>query len=199
MEYFSGNFYLRLMTSLLFILLLSMFSTSFAQSRWSDDLSEFDEEIYFIDGIAHHVEDEEFVAITDLRASSYGRFFNLQEYTMAIFTAEFDVKIGGGGGADGMVFGWVHEYDYEPTNGGSLCFLNSEGFGIEFDGYTNGNYNDPNNQHIALLRDNVQNHLEVYNAEQGEIECNEWRHVRVTNLLGHVQVFWNDELIIEEF
>lgn len=188
---------IKLMLTLLILLFACGNFPVFAQSRWETDFSEFNEDDYYIGGIGYWNQEDEFFVLTDLTGYESGRLFDLREYPMAIFTAEFDILVGGGSGADGMAFGWLYEYDYEVNVGGALDLLASRGFAVEFDCYSNNNYGDPNAQHIALLRDNVENHLAICQLNEGVIECNDWRHVEVTNFLGHVQVFWEGERIID--
>ena len=177
--------------------LLFLPNSASAQGGWVEDFSDFDPDLYHIGQNAYCNEDEEHFVLTEAAGGQSGRIYTLDQYPVAIFTAEFDVFIGGGGGSDGMAFAVALDYDYQATGGGDLNLLGMEGIALEFDTYFNGNHNDPNEEHIALVMNGPGNHLAVWQVNQGDIDCNEWRHVRVINVMGEVLVFYNDELIIE--
>ncbi|MBT3231439.1 MAG: T9SS type A sorting domain-containing protein [Calditrichaeota bacterium] len=167
----------------------------YGQGVWVEDFSEINEDDYHIGDDAYWSQDDEFLVLTEAQASLAGRIYTIQEYPMAIFTAQFDIRIGGGGGADGMTFAWIADYNYQRVNGGALNFRGVDGFAVEFDCYPG--QNDPNGQHIGLVQDDVINHLDTWVTNEGELEDNEWHTVRVVNFLGLVQVFWEDELVLE--
>lgn len=107
------------------------------------------------------------------------------------FTAEFRYRVGGGSGADGFVFMFYKYWDYEPGIGGYLGFLcrpvekpcqrdDAPGYGVEFDNYLNSRevygMGDPSPDHIALIKDHVNNHLAYVNDSR--TEDNIWHRVK---------------------
>ncbi len=193
----SSKYMLGLVVSCVVLSLLIIPNTLFAQGGWIEDFSEFDEDLYHIGQNAYCNEDEEHFVLTETVAGQMGRIYTLDQYPVAIFTAEFDVFIGGGGGSDGMSFAIALEPDYQPTGGGDLNLVGMQGIALEFDTYQNGNHGDQNEEHIAIVLNGPGNHLAVWQVNRGDIDCNEWRHVRVINVMGDIQVFYEDELIIE--
>ena len=168
-----------------------------AESTWITDFSQFNEDDYYEGRNSYWDEDEENYVLTEPQGSLQGRIFYRQDFNMAIFTADFDIYIGGGDGSDGMTFAWVADYEYEGGGGGYLDFHNAEGFAVEFDTYPNREFNDPNEEHIGLLEDDVSNHLDSWQTNVGELDCDDWRHVTVSNFLGHIEVTWEDEVVID--
>jgi len=187
--------HLTLLLALAFIVIYS--GEIAAQARWVEDFSDFNEDDYHIGQAAYWDDDDEWFVLTEVVQGQSGRLYKLQEFPMAIFNAEFDIFIGGGGGSDGMAFAWVVDFDYQPSGGGELNIQGMEGFAIEFDTYPNGNHQDPNEEHLALVRNGVDQHLAVWQVERGVLDCNEWRHVTVTNFLGHIVVTWEGEEVID--
>ena len=108
------------------------------------------------------------------------------------FTAEFRYRVGGGTGADGFVFMFYKDPNYEPGIGGYLGFLcrpvekpcprnDAPGYGLEVDNYLNSEeaygMADPSPNHIALLKDDINNHL-VY-VNDSRTEDDKWHQVRL--------------------
>jgi hypothetical protein len=95
------------------------------------------------------------------------------------FTAEFRYKVGGGSGADGFVFMFYKNTDYEPGIGGYLGFLcrpvekpcprnEAPGYGLEFDSYFNSK--------------------EVY-VNDSRVEDNQWHNVKLIVKEQNIKVF----------
>jgi surface antigen len=118
------------------------------------------------------------------------------------FTAEFRYKAGGGTGADGIVFMFYKKKDYKPYDGGALGFTappggpNSPtavpGYGIELDNWYNDDFNDPSANHIALIKDHVNNHLRYINDERTEDYA--WHSVKIIVGKSIIEVYIDDEL-----
>ena len=103
----------------------------------------------------------------------------IEQDTMAI---DFRYKAGGGSGGDGFVVMVYKDKKYTPAVGGELGFmgegdLDVTGYGIEFDSYKNLAYNDPSNNHIALIRNHVDDHIEQ--VHDYKVNDNEWHTVKV--------------------
>jgi hypothetical protein len=117
------------------------------------------------------------------------------------FTIEFKYKVGGGTGADGLTLMFYKDKDYEPGNGGRLGFNSvsdegASGYGIEFDNYENPDSccTDPNERHIALIRDSAANHLRW--VEDPRTEDNLWHQVMVEVSAQSIEVYVDGNQVI---
>ncbi len=82
------------------------------------------------------------------------------------------------GGADGITVAFYADYDYVMRGGEQLAFTDSKGYGIELDTYCNAlTQNDPEYNHIALIKEKTSNHL--LEAELLESEDEQWHHLEV--------------------
>ncbi len=125
-------------------------------------------------------------------------------------TIEFSYKIGGGNGADGLIFMFYKDWDYEPGIGGFLGFhcrevekpcprKSAPGYGIEFDNYYNSKEEygkdygegDPSPNHIALLKDFIGNHL--IHVNDTRTEDNIWHNVQLIVQNNNITLFIDDE------
>lgn len=137
----------------------------------------------------------------------------LKNNISSTFTVEFDYKIGGGSGADGMVFMFYKDWDYKPGIGGFLGFHcrdvgeacsrdNAPGYGIEFDNYYNSKKEygdiygegDPSPSHIALIKDFIGNHIAYVNDSR--TDDNIWHHVKLVTGDENIILFLDDEQIL---
>ncbi|MFN3821440.1 MAG: lectin-like domain-containing protein, partial [bacterium] len=182
--------------SFLLLLLLS-FTPAQGQVWWEDDFSQFDRNRYFVQGNRTYWDQNgRYFVLTPPENSLAGRIYHRERVFTGVFEAEFDIRIGGGTGADGMTIAWVTNYNYQAASGGAHDFNVENGYAVEFDCYNNAGI-DPNGQHIAILRNNWQNHLASWQANEGVIENNQWHHIRVTNELGYVQVWFDNQRVLE--
>jgi hypothetical protein len=112
------------------------------------------------------------------------------------FTIDFKYRAGGGSGAEGLTFMFYKQTSYEPSNGGYLGFMNRNGipisgYAIEFDNWQNDW--DPSSNHIALIKDHVNNHLiYVYDPRTGD---NLWHNVRVVVNVSEIRVDVDDSTL----
>ncbi len=108
------------------------------------------------------------------------------------FIATFDFYAGGGTGADGMAFNFFKEA-YTPAGGGSIGAQDADettlGYAIEFDNWDNG-ASDPSANHIALIQNNVNNHLT--NVNDPRTEDATWHNVMVIVTPWSVTVYVDD-------
>ena len=107
------------------------------------------------------------------------------------FTIEFKYKAGGGSGADGITFMFYKQTGYEPADGGNLGFIGPNGskvpgYAIEFDNHQHPQHNDPSSNHIALIKDDVNNHL-IY-VNDSRTEDNLWHDVQIVVNASEVRV-----------
>ncbi len=164
---------------------------------WIENFTDFNPDDCYIGVDSYLNDNHDFFVLTEPRTWQTGRIFNLEEYEMDRFTVEFDMRIGGGWGADGLVFAWGYEYDYDPAVGGRLDFYQTEGYGVEFDVWRNNEYNDPNGQHIAVVKDGIDTHLATWSPDTDILENNEWHHVMIDFDNGAVEVYFDDEMVID--
>lgn len=98
------------------------------------------------------------------------------------FTFEMDYYTGSSdrslGGADGIVVAFYANFAYSMAIGEDMGFTGCGGFGVELDTYYNMNQQDPNNNHIALIKENVGTHLVT--KDLPESEDGKWHHLKVT-------------------
>ncbi|WP_077214994.1 L-type lectin-domain containing protein [Bacillus dakarensis] len=107
------------------------------------------------------------------------------------FTASFSYLSGGGSGADGLVFMFLKERS-AGSSGGYLGFNGGKGYGIEFDSYSN--FADPSANHIALIKDHTENHLEFANTPI--TEDNAWHDVKVEATKSGITVYVDGEVVL---
>ncbi len=123
-----------------------------------------------------------YLQLTSATASQAGRAYFNTGLSASRFSVEFNMYSGPntGTGADGMTMFFYKNTSYTPTGGGSLGFqdldttTNSghQGYGLEFDGYQNVEHGDPNDQHVALIQNNVATHIQPITNFQFEGGCN---------------------------
>ena len=122
------------------------------------------------------------------------------DLTSRQWEAEFRYKIGGGTGADGLVFMFYkNKQQYTPGYGGRLAFSKSDenpvaGYGVEFGNWYNGEYNDPSGSHIAIIKNHVGTHLASVNDSR--TEDNQWHTALIQYNDGTVSVYVDDGLVL---
>ena len=115
---------------------------------------------------------------------------------------EFKYKVGGNG-ADGFVFMFYKdEKEYGvPVARGYMGFQaegDAPGYGIEFDSWQNtpsDGINDPSSNHIAIIKDNVGNHLAYVNDQR--TEDNIWHNALISFNSGQVIVSIDNNEILK--
>jgi outer membrane protein assembly factor BamB len=126
------------------------------------------------------------------------------------FTAEFRYKAGSGTGADGLAFMFYKQKDYDPYNGGCLGFTTPPGgsssstpvpgYGIEFDNFNNGfdggegQFDDPSGNHIAIIKDSVDNHIKY--VDDPRTEDDQWHNVKIIVGNSTIEVYVDSELLL---
>ncbi len=133
----------------------------------------------------------QYIVLTEPGSERVGVIW-LKRNVTSPFTAEFRYRVGGGNGADGFVFMFYKDTNYEPGIGGYLGFLcrpvekpcprnEAPGYGFEVDNYLNSkeayNMGDPSPNHIALVKDHINTHL-VY-VNDSRTEDDKWHQVRL--------------------
>ena len=82
------------------------------------------------------------------------------------------------GGADGIVVAFYANKEYQQQSGLDIGFTGCQGYGIELDTYYNIQRDDPSrNNHIALVKERVANHI-VY-SDLAEAEDEQWHHLKI--------------------
>jgi len=176
------------------VLSYTLFSGGFVDDFTSDsDMWEYTYDSY-------RDPNEEYAVLTLLDSYQAG-IMRLRAEVPQPFSVEFRYRVGGGSwSGDGFTLMFYKNIDYVPGTWGScLGFGDSdnnctaEGYGIEFDALKNGN-DDPSDNHIALIKDNVWNHLAYVNDTR--VEDNQWHQVRIVVNENDLAVFLDDELVL---
>jgi hypothetical protein len=136
--------------------------------------------------------ERQYMVLTQPGSERVGVTWLKTENITSPFTAEFRYTVGGGSGADGFVFMFYKDSDYEPGIGGYLGFqcrpvtkpcpeVEAPGYGLEFDSYFNSeeayNMGDPSSHHIAILKDSINTHV-VY-VNDSRVSDNRWHQVKL--------------------
>lgn len=109
------------------------------------------------------------------------------------FIVDFKYQAGGGSGADGFTFFFLADkLNSSSLDGEGLGFEGTNGYAIEFDNYLNNS--DPNEHHVALIQNNVDNHLAHYSTPK--TEDNQIHNVRVSVAHTSVVVLLDGESIL---
>ena len=169
-----------------FLLIMIMLSTQIAICSifWQDDFSSFNPSDYYTSGNGYYNALGGNYVLTQPNLDQHAKLYYATPTLIAVWRAEFNFRIGGGTGADGMTFAFVPDYTYPDTHGGSLDFHNTSGYAIEFDTYYNPEF-DPNEHHIAVLYNDFTNHLITANVN---VEDNQWHSCTIDFNMGHVTV-----------
>ncbi len=123
------------------------------------------------------------------------------------FTVEFTYYVGGGNGGNGFVFMFYKEGDYEPGAGRYIGFacrpedrpcpkVDAPGYGVEWDTLYNNGYGlgDPSPSHIALIKDNVNNHLAYVN--DSSTKDDRWHRAKIVVREDTVQVYVDGKKVL---
>ena len=110
------------------------------------------------------------------------------------FQVEFDYLIGGGTGADGLVFMFYKNKNYTPWAGGQLGFVSNSGapvtgYGVEMDTWYNGGW-DVGYRYLSIIKDHPSNHLAT--ISQPNMRDNLWHHIKVTVDDASITVYFDD-------
>ena len=172
----------------LFTIALFSLAASTASAKTFRDNFSTDSGLWTYIGDAYRDTKNEYVVLTEPKNDQVGVIW-LKEEIRAPFTAKFRYKAGGGTGADGLVFIFYKDTNYTPNWGGSLGFVDVKrgpvpGYGIEFDNYYNPF--DPSGNHIALIKDDVGNHI-IW-VDDARTEDNKWHNVTVEVSVSSVKV-----------
>jgi lectin family protein len=164
---------------------------------WQDDFSSPGKYPYYItDNSSYNTQDGYFV-LTPREVGVAGRIFITAPEETQYFDLHFDAffgnKTGNVGGADGLVAVFAPRYIYPSSYGESMNFDGCGGFGMEFDTYHDGGANDPNAEHMALIRDNTANHIHSELFADGELEDDQWHSIHLTNSDGLVKMFFDGQ------
>jgi pimeloyl-ACP methyl ester carboxylesterase len=165
------------------------------QLLWLEDFTSYDPDRYYVNGIAAPATTNQNFILTTPQTYKNGRIYYKTQQYIYQFQAEFDFLIGGGTGADGITFSWCPDYTYSTSNGGSLDFNQTNGYGVEFDTYTNTN--DISEEHIGLIYNQASNHLAQVVMPNNSIENNTWHHAKIEFNQGRVRVYMDGTLYLD--
>ncbi|MFK7907421.1 MAG: hypothetical protein AB8B69_19960, partial [Chitinophagales bacterium] len=120
------------------------------------------------------------------------------------FEAQFQLYLGDNdGGADGIAFVFQPVSNTVGALGGGIGFAGiAPSIGVEFDTWQNGIYNDPAQDHAALMKHGILDHTQALSGYaflgNGNAEDGQWHDVRVTwdAELQRLKVYWDCQSII---
>jgi len=183
------------------IMLTDDFSTDSGMWRFVESVVNIDTGVKY-QGSAYRDSAAEYMVLTENRNYQAGVIW-LNQDIFSPFIVEFKYKSGGGTGGDGLVFMFYKQKDYSPYDGGGLGFVTPPGgatsptavpgYGIEFDNYYNAIFNDPSENHIALIKDHVNNHLKY--ANDSRTEDNQWHNAKIIVGSSSVEVYLDGEVV----
>ncbi len=188
---------MRFLAVSFFLLFLSLSVISVSGTVIKDDFST-DSGLWTYYGNASRDAANGYVVLTENNTYQVGVIWLKQNITTP-FTVKFRFKMGGGSGADGMVFMFYKDKNYVPAPGNSLGFNSAvgsvSGYGVEFDSYP---YNEPdvgNNDHIAIVKDSVYNHLVFLPEAQepGITDDFQWHNVTVNVFKTGIEVYVDNQ------
>lgn len=84
------------------------------------------------------------------------------------------------GGADGLCVAFYAKGDQTGAEGEGLGFDGCGGFGVEVDTYYNSGRRDDRNNHVAIVKDTVSNHLQSVDATSFT-EDGQWHSLKIQN------------------
>lgn len=159
---------------------------------WEEDFSSFDAGSYFLGTNSRHDAANGNFILTPEEPAQAGRLYLLRRLPINTFDLSFRARFGvntpaNQSGADGIAFVMGAVYDYPSAGGGTLNFDGCVGFGMEFDTYENSGQNDPSQEHIALLRDRADNHLQYETLVPGTLEDGNWHTLQVRFHDGYIE------------
>ena len=158
---------------------------------YSDDFS-IDTGMWEYLGSAYRDSANQYLVLTETASHKGGVAFFKIPFT-SNFVANFSYKAGGG---DGFVMFFYKQKYSSFGEGGNLAFgkgpwpnppIIFPGYGIEFDNWHNSIHNDPLGNHIALIKDHVDNHLAYVNDPRTGDNC--WHNVSVVVKDSSVTVY----------
>lgn len=166
---------------------------------WQEDFSTFNSNQYYLDdnGCASWDSQQRYFVLTNLKHDCRTRFYLNRLVRINKFDAEFDLRIGGGSGADGMTFAFVRDVHY-PTKdywGGHLDFHEADGYAVEFDTYYNSDRDPTSKNHIAILHNSIFNHIAF--TELSELDDNQFHRVHIKFDNGLIQIFFDNMLKLD--
>ncbi|QGQ97946.1 tandem-95 repeat protein [Paenibacillus psychroresistens] len=99
-------------------------------------------------------------------------------------------------GADGIVFMFNKQQNSTPVSGGGMGFQTGNGYGIEFDTYSNAF--DPSYNHISLFKSNP-DHSAIGTPYLAQVQDNtfenaQWHNVKINVGTGNVKVYLDNNL-----
>ncbi|MEM2125088.1 MAG: Ig-like domain repeat protein [Candidatus Methanosuratincola sp.] len=158
-----------------------------------DDNFDEDSGAWTYTGIAHRDSENGYVVLASNANYMQGGAIWLNCSFNSSFNLSFMYKAGGGSGADGFVMMFYKDTSLPLPGAGYLCFSGADydaaGYGIEFDNYRN--VWDPSDNHVALIKDHIKNHM--YSVDDMRTEDYEWHRVNVTVSSSSVVVYIDDE------
>ena len=142
----------------------------------------------------------DWLALTTATQIKGAAIFAPYSITTNSWLLSFDYYIGGGTGADGITAMFYKDTSVYSDGsfyyGGGMGFINQNhssitGYGLEFDGHRNTNYNDPSTEHIAFIEHNVDTH--IVSVDDGRVDDSTWHSAVITWIDGEMKFYIDGE------
>ncbi|MBI2897661.1 MAG: hypothetical protein HYY06_29145 [Deltaproteobacteria bacterium] len=156
-----------------------------------------DSDEWRLNGNAYRNAASGWIVLTDAVDGQTGSLILARPLLANAFVASFSVWIGGGDGADGLVFG-VFDVDGPEAlggGGGGMGAFGLAGYGVELDTYENPDV-DPNANHVSLYDTGATDELATA-ADVPPLRCSCWLPVRVELDLGRFIVTVDGEQVLD--
>ena len=164
--------------SFLCLLLVIVISISVIPMEVSAEESKFNQ--WLLSGADYDEDEQSYILTKDNTTWTNGSIWCDTAY-YEDFTLELDYYTGVSdrplGGADGIAIAFYANFDYKKGFGEEMGFNGSGGYGIELDTYKNISQNDPDYNHISLIKERGGNHLITERLDESEDGM--WHHLKV--------------------
>ncbi|UCC45311.1 MAG: T9SS type A sorting domain-containing protein [Candidatus Zixiibacteriota bacterium] len=161
----------------------------------TEDFSTFDSSLFTLYHSTEYDSANAYVVLVGTAIDRMGRLYLNLPVFIDTFRVSFDFFMGGGTGADGMIFAFTENRDYWGTHGGDLDFVGSVGYGVALSTWQNEW--DPSEECIGLVTNGPRDYLDYWIAPNGALEGDLWRRLTVENNGGHVKVWLDDTLRLD--
>ena len=137
-------------------------------------------------GDAYYDSDNGWYVLTPDKTWQAGALWFSQVRCNDNFSLEFDYYTGHANhndiyhGADGICVAFYAKGGQTGADGQGLGFDGCGGYGVEIDTFYNVGQGEPENNHIAIIKDRVNNHLKIADATKVS-EDYQWHHLKVEN------------------
>ena len=154
-------------------------------------------------GDAYYDSDNGWYVLTPDKTWQAGALWFSQVRCNDNFSLEFDYYTGHADhndsyhGADGICVAFYAKGGQTGADGQGLGFDGCGGYGVEIDTFYNGGQGDSENNHIAIIKDRVSNHLQKADATRFS-EDYQWHHLKVENRRNVCTVYVDGVKVLQQ-